>query len=184
MKKEKNKLRERILALLSNQKEEERLKKSLQAAVKLYRTQEFKEAKVILFYASFDGEVDTFEMMKQAQKADKIVALPCVDMKFNTMIPRIVKKLEDLKVGSYGIKEPDKKSTEVDLKNIDLVIVPGVAFDRNNNRLGRGGGYYDRFLKKLPKGKPSIGLAFDFQIVDEIPSMESHDKAVSFFLTN
>jgi 5-formyltetrahydrofolate cyclo-ligase len=58
-----------------------------------------------------------------------------------------------------------------------------VAFDRKNNRLGRGEGYYDRFLKLLPSTTPTIGLAFDFQLVDTLPELEAHDMPVSLVLT-
>ena len=67
---------------------------------------------------------------------------------------------------------------------LDLVVVPGLAFDKRNNRLGRGQGYYDRFLKTLPRGVPTIGLAFDFQIVDTIPQRKEHDVAVDCVLVN
>ena len=72
----------------------------------------------------------------------------------------------------------------MDLGNIELVVVPGVAFDRRNFRLGRGGGYYDRFLAKIPSHTPTIGLAFDFQMIDALPEKETHDRPVSLVLTN
>ena len=71
----------------------------------------------------------------------------------------------------------------VDAERIGLVIVPGVAFDIKNGRLGRGKGYYDRFLEKLPPGKTTIGLAFDFQIVKDLPK-DSHDIPVSKVITD
>ena len=68
-------------------------------------------------------------------------------------------------------------------QGIDLVLVPGVAFDRKNNRLGRGAGYYDRFLKDLPT-TPSIGLAFDFQVLDVLPHQPGQDVPVKCVITN
>ncbi|MCK4882744.1 MAG: 5-formyltetrahydrofolate cyclo-ligase, partial [Candidatus Omnitrophica bacterium] len=67
---------------------------------------------------------------------------------------------------------------------LDMVIVPGVAFDKHNNRLGRGGGYYDRFLAALSSEVLTVGLAFDFQMVDSLSSQETHDVPVSCVLTN
>ena len=81
-----------------------------------------------------------------------------------------------LKRGPYGVCEPAVRKS-ISLKQIDLVIVPGVAFDKKRNRLGRGKGCYDRFLKTLPADTPSIGLAFDFQIIPSVPS-HKHDVSV------
>jgi len=179
-------LRERILTLLRNQKEEERLIKSLAIKDKLIRKPEFKNAQIILFYASYDGEVDTFEMMKTAQSLGKTVCLPGINKAENKIEPRSVASLAtDLEAGPYGIKEPNAdKTVKVGAESIDLVVVPGVAFDMNSNRLGRGGGYYDRFLNGLPAKTPKIGLAFDFQMVDSLSAQEEHDVPVSCVLTN
>jgi len=68
--------------------------------------------------------------------------------------------------------------------DIDLVIVPGVAFDADKNRLGRGGGYYDRFLSTLPAATPTIGLAFDFQFIPAVPHHAGRDIAVSRVIVN
>jgi 5-formyltetrahydrofolate cyclo-ligase len=77
--------------------------------------------------------------------------------------------------GTYGICEPARKKF-VNLKDIDLVLVPGLAFDKQGNRLGRGKGCYDYFLKRLPKDTPTIGLAFDFQILSCLPATISDVK--------
>ena len=179
-------LRERILTLLRNQKEEERLNKSLAIGQKLFKMQPFQEAKTVLFYASFDGEVETFDMMKSAQKLGKSIRLPRIIENENVFIPVPVESLEmDLEAGPYGIKQPklDLSKAQPD-GDLDLVVVPGVAFDKHNNRLGRGGGFYDRFLDALPQSTSTVGLAFDFQIVDSLSFQEEHDVSVSFVLAN
>ena len=178
-------VRKRILKLLRNQEEENRHKKSLVILDKLFSMPEFQRSKTILFYASFDGEVDTFEMMKQAQKLGKQIALPIVVAKEKIIIPALVANLEkDLEYGQYGIKQPKGyEAKRIDLEQIDLVVVPGVAFDKRNNRLGRGEGYYDRFLKALSPHIYSVGLAFDFQVVDCLPVVED-DIPVSCVLVN
>jgi 5-formyltetrahydrofolate cyclo-ligase len=182
----KQKLRERILTLLRNQTEEERKQKNNIIAHKLYNCSEFKSAKTVLFYASFDGEVDTFEMMKKAKLLGKKIALPQIDRKNKSIIPKLVEYLDqDLQLGSFGILEPlDPSCQEVELTKIDLVIVPGVAFDRDHYRLGRGGGYYDRFLADLPSAISTAGLAFDFQIVPQIPHQKTHDIPVDSVFIN
>lgn len=183
----KKELRERILTLLRRQGEKERLAKSAVILRRLFQSPEFECASVVLFYASFDGEVDTFEMMRRAQKLGKRIALPYVVRKQRKMIPTLVESIDrGLETGPYGIQQPKESpgTAPVDVSDIDLVIVPGVAFDRQNNRLGRGQGYYDRFLKKMPARTPLIGLAFDFQIVDHLPHRQGQDIPVSCVLVN
>ena len=184
--KSKVELRKNFLKLLRNQTEEERKVKSLAIYDKLFKMQEFQRAITILFYASFNGEVDTFEMMRQAQLLGKKIGLPRIDRRKKTITPVLVESLDDdLETGPYGIPQPaEKAGALLSLQRLDMAIVPGVAFDKNNYRLGRGAGYYDMFLKTLPSGIPSIGLAFDFQIVDEFPLYENHDMPVSRVLVN
>lgn len=180
----KAKLRERILELLKSQSEEERLKKSRVIAAKLLGIQEYREARTILFYASCKGEVETFEMMKQASQLKKTIGLPRV-INAARFVPARVDDFQALESGPYGIAQPkNDEAHNLQTDMIDLVVVPGVAFDRRNNRLGRGQGCYDRFLQSLPKDVPTIGLAFDFQIVDHLPSLDTHDHPVSQVLTN
>jgi 5-formyltetrahydrofolate cyclo-ligase len=177
-------LREHMRALLKNQPESARMYKSGQIAAQLYEMEEYRKAKTILFYASCKGEVDTLEMIRKTRSAQKMIGLPKVIDNVN-FTPFRVDDITDLRVGSYGILEPqaeDSKKWRQD--TIDLVIVPGIAFDRRNNRLGRGKGYYDRFLKSLPRDVPTIGLAFDFQIVNCLPACTPQDHPVSLVLTN
>ena len=83
--------------------------------------------------------------------------------------------MEDVRESTYGIAEPHfDPDKALALKDIDTVIVPGLAFDRNHHRLGRGKGYYDRFLSILPKRVTTVGLAFDFQLTESLPT-EAHD---------
>lgn len=162
------------------------MNKSLAIAGKLFQMVEFQKAETILFYASFDGEVETFDMMREAKKLGKKIGLPGITTDEKRITLTAVASLEtDLEDGPYGIKQP-KMDQALTLTEdcLDMVIVPGVAFDKQNNRLGRGGGYYDRFLESLPSGVLTVGLAFDFQIVDSLLSQETHDVPVSCVLTN
>ena len=147
---------------------------------------EFQKAETILLYASVEGEVETFEMMKKAIELKKTIGLPWIDLKRKRIVPVSVASLDDdLETGPYGIKQPKADQTEVlDKSRLDMVVVPGVAFDKKNNRLGRGGGYYDQFLGSLPPTIPTVGLAFDFQIVESLPSLEEHDVPLSCVLVN
>ncbi|MFA5410748.1 MAG: 5-formyltetrahydrofolate cyclo-ligase [Candidatus Omnitrophota bacterium] len=166
----KQRIRSKILLKLNSQKEEDRKRKSRIIKEKLFRSLSFKKAKRVMFYISFGGEVDTREMIEEALKLGKIIAVPaCQDDKI-TLRPCIFRESARLKKGRYGVCEPAKKKF-IDLEDIDLVIVPGIAFDRKGGRLGRGKGCYDRFLKRLPCAVPSIGLAFDFQILPDLPAI-------------
>lgn len=178
-------IRERILTLLRNHNEEERKVKSLAISEKLFRLDEFQRAETVLFYASFDGEVNTFEMIQKAHKIGKKIALPTIIQEKKHLIPTVINDVEDdLEEGPFGILQcKSDKGTQIPLEELDLVVVPGVAFDQSNNRLGRGGGYYDRFLEKLPQKTPSVGLAFDFQIVETL-HCDKYDLPVSCVITN
>ncbi len=175
----KKEIRQRILELLKQQKEEQRLLKSRAIAERVVKLQEFQKAKVIVFYASLAGEVDTFGLMKKALDLDKDVVLPCVLSGTHTLEFRRIQDLDnDLEYGPYNIQQPNRNKTQsIQPELVDLVIVPGIAFDRSNNRLGRGVGYYDRFLANLSADVPSVGLAFDFQILERLPT-DLHDVPV------
>jgi len=178
-------IRNKILKLLRNQKEEDRLRKGLKIRKKLFASKEFQNSKTILFYASFDGEVDTLGMIKQALRLGKRIALPVILRKKRAIVPALIKNLrKDLIQGPYGIQQPKTdRSKIVPLSQIDLVILPGLVFDKRNHRLGRGAGFYDRFLADLPENTPTIGLAYDFQVIDRLPS-QSHDIPVLNVITN
>jgi len=143
--------------------------------LKLFRTRAFKKAKRVMFYVAFDGEVDTREMITHARKLGKIIAVP-VCSKDRSMQPCLLSPDINMSRGLYGILEPAIKKF-INLEKLDLVIVPGVAFSQQGSRLGRGKGYYDRFLGRLPGDTPSIGLAFDFQVLPCVPVV-STDSAV------
>ncbi len=175
MKLTKQKIRNTILMELKTQEEEKRRKKSFQVKNKLFRSRVFKQAKTVMFYMSFGGEVDTADMIKAAQKLGKIVVVP-VCGRNRMMSPCLLKDRGTLLRGPYGIREPALKKP-VNLKSLDLVIVPGLAFDKKGRRLGRGKGYYDRFLPNIPEHSVAVGLAYDFQILPFIPTTK-HDVNV------
>jgi 5-formyltetrahydrofolate cyclo-ligase len=180
----KKELREKFLTLLTQQKEQDRLVRSRSVQKKLWLRPEFMQAKTIMFYASFGGEVTTFEMIKEATQLNKNIALPIIVKDRKQIIPAIVEHPDQLIEGMYGIKEPKLVEERViDPQELELVLVPGLAFDKSNNRLGRGVGYYDRFLAGLPTGTPILGLAYDFQVVDRLP-LEVHDIALTGVITN
>ncbi len=167
-------IRSKILALLKHNKEEDRVTKSNTIKKKLFKTLEFKKAKSVMFYIAFGGEVETREMIEEAHTLGKIVAVP-YSKTHRIMRPCIYHHKLVLKKGIHGTCEPVAKRF-MRLQDIDVVIVPGVAFDKKGNRLGRGKGCYDYFLKKLPAKTCSIGLAYDFQIIPSVPSTPTDVK--------
>ena len=121
-------------------------------------------------------------MIDKASFLGKRVALPIVEQNQRKLIPTLISSMEDVHKGTYGIAEPIlDPNKEILLQDLDVVIVPGLAFDNNNHRLGRGAGYYDRFLKTLPKHVSTVGLAFDFQLTDSLP-IEAHDVRLAFVI--
>ena len=132
-----------------------------------------------MFYVSLKDEVNTLGMIDEAIATGKKVCVPVVILHEKRLIAGGIRdRMQDLEKQHFGIYQPKPgRVEEVPLADIDLVVVPGVAFDRNNVRLGRGHGYYDRFLSSLSERTKAIGLAFDFQVVDHLPQ-DSHDIPV------
>ena len=185
MQQTKQEIRQKILDLIHHQREEHAVLKSQIIFGKLLALPAFQKAKTILFYCSFNGEVDTFPMMEKAIGLKKKVAVPFVKKETKQIIVMLIESIEDLVPGSYGIPEPRYDAAKaLRPADLDLVLVPGVAFDKANNRLGRGAGYYDRFLSELPSTVPTVGLAYDFQLVPALPGLEPHDRPVAHVLTN
>ena len=173
--KDKGSLRKYYLKLLKEQNKQECERKSRMIAEQFWQLPAIGKARSILFYASMPGEVDTLAMIEKAIFLGKRVALPIVEKNKGKLIPTVILSMEDVHKGTYGIAEPHSDPDKaLALKDIDAVIVPGLAFDRCNNRLGRGAGYYDRFLSTLPKTVTTVGLAFDFQLTESLPT-EAHD---------
>lgn len=163
--------------------ESKRKEKAWQIKKRLFNLPEFKGAHAILFYAAFGSEVPTHEMMQEAIEMGKKIILPITDVEKKHLILREVRDLSSLEKNKYGIPEPSPENTlHYEPGLIDLVIVPGIAFDPYGHRIGYGGGYYDRFLKKLKPSIPKIGIAFDVQVVPKIPK-EEYDLPVDKITT-
>ncbi|MCL6559079.1 MAG: 5-formyltetrahydrofolate cyclo-ligase [Firmicutes bacterium] len=152
---------------------------AIQARVE--RLAAFHKAKIIMAYASFRNEVKTEELIKSALEAGKQVAFPVTDIRRKEIYPRFIRRYpEDLETGAYGIQEPKPFCPVAVPEELDLILVPGIAFDPQGFRLGSGEGYYDRFL---PRARGiSVGLAYSFQLQDTV-FPEAHDWPVDFVIT-
>jgi 5-formyltetrahydrofolate cyclo-ligase len=150
----------------------------------LYTLPEFLDAKKILLYASFRSEVETHSIIKQSLKSGKNLILPKVYKEGHRLLLYELKDLRELNAGFMGIPEPfvpDERIAAID--DVDLIIVPGAAFDYSGNRLGYGAGYYDFLLAEKKRKMPVIALAYEEQIVDSIPP-EEHDVKVDMIVTD
>lgn len=128
-------------------------------------------ASTVLLYYSLPDEVDTHAFLDELRSAGKIVLLPRV-VDEGTMVLHRYTGRADLSEGAFGIMEPVGEPF-TDYAAIDVAVIPGMAFDREGHRLGRGKGYYDRFLTQLPHTY-KIGICFPFQLVDHVPA-DAHD---------
>ena len=130
----------------------------------------FHNAKVVLLYWSMEDEVQTHEFVEKWYK-QKTLLLPCVDG--DDLKLRQYTGQECMRSGEqFGIGEPTGEEY-TELESVDVIVVPGVAFDKEGHRMGRGRGFYDRLLKETPNAY-KIGVAFEFQMVESVP-VEPHD---------
>ena len=174
----KNQIKEPILEKRNSLSKDEILEKSKKIEENLFGLDSYKKSKNAMFFVSFNSEVNTHEMIRNSL-GRKTVIVP--KLMQHEIEPSVIIDLDNLvPTGKFNIPEP-MDLMKIAYKNIDLVLVPAVAFDLEGHRIGYGFGYYDKFLKKVPKSV-KIGLAFDFQVVDKIPK-EEHDVPVDFIVT-
>lgn len=151
---------------------------------KLLSMECIKKAKTVMLYLDFNNEVKTDLLINKLISLRKTVASPVTLKEERKLIPFQISNLKDgISIGAYGIREPNKESSnEIDVKDIDVLIVPAVAYDKDCYRLGYGGGFYDRFIECLKDSAITIGIAFDLQIFDSIPK-EDHDAQLNYIIT-
>lgn len=154
---------------------EERAEQSDKILQQLEQMPSFQEAKTVLLYYPMNNEVDVLPLFKK-YKHDKTLLLPVSHRKEMTVSP--YEGNTKMHRGRFRIPEPTTPSYQ---GKIDLIVVPAVAFDKKGQRLGRGGGYYDRFIKKQSHAT-LVGVGYDFQLVNEVP-MLLHDQKVHYVIT-
>ncbi len=139
-----------------------------------------KSVNYIMIYYSVRKEAATIRIINYLLNLGKTVTLPVCTPE-RDLKAAVIKDLSRLQAASYGLMEPDPGAFVIDSCKLELIVAPGVAFDEKGHRLGHGGGYYDRFLSKISNGF-KLGLAYDFQLVPEVP-VESHDIKMNALLT-
>jgi 5-formyltetrahydrofolate cyclo-ligase len=170
-------LRQRVQALSA----EERAQGSAGICERLIAQQAWGAAQAILFYAPTATEPDIRPLLAEAQARGKRVALPRFNSVTNSYVTCLVREAgHDLVPGQFGIHEPAPYCPVIELKQLDLALVPGLGFTLSGCRLGRGKGYYDRLLAGFLGFK--CGVAFDCQVIRELP-LESHDVRLNCILT-
>lgn len=138
-----------------------------------------KNAEHIMVYLSAFKEPDTFKLVEKLLDAGKEISVPISNTDTFTIAPSLIKSLDVLKKGAYGIYEP-KEIISVPISAIDIALIPGIAFSKAGDRLGFGKGYYDRFLEEFAGVK--IGIGYDFQVCDTIP-VSAHDIKMDMIIT-
>lgn len=186
MSKEKSLLKAKVRKSCLDQRaslgEEERKNKSWLIRQKVLDLPEFKQAQAVMLFLNFRDEVETTALAETTIASKKRLILPrCAPN--GILLPIEVRDLRgDIEPGLWGIREPKLNLDKVEPSEIDLVIVPGAGFDLQGNRLGYGGGYYDRFFMLIKPSVPRIAIAFECQIIEEVP-VDMHDAKMNRLIT-
>lgn len=143
----------------------------------------FLKAKNIFTFVSFKNEVDTHKLIKYALARGKTVCVPKVNNINKTMEAIKINSFDELRKSNYGILEPLLEDNKINPEIIDLVIVPGLAFDKNGGRVGYGGGYYDKFLWNKNMTAMKVGVCYRFQVINLVP-IDEHDVLLDRLITD
>jgi len=179
--KDKQELRKQLILARRSISPESIFRKSRHIQALLFSIEAYQYAGCVGFYVSSGHEVETHAMINDCFSMGKRVVVPKCGKKEGEMTLYEINSFDDLLPGAYGILEPCDPVNGIALNEIDVLIVPGVGFDREGRRLGQGGGYYDKLLSST-HDFVVVGLAFSVQIVDKIP-VESHDMTVDIIVT-
>jgi 5-formyltetrahydrofolate cyclo-ligase len=177
----KQQLRQQCLQQRTQLLETERATLSAQLCQRLLQLPLYRKARTILFYMAIRAEVDLTPAIEHAWQAEKCVCLPRVQQAARRIDAIPVTDWSQLQPGAYGILEPEPSLSAIPLEQLDLVLTPGVAFDRRGYRLGYGGGYYDRLFAQQ-SDLQRMGIAYPQQIVPTVYP-EPHDQPLQYLLT-
>ena len=170
----KRELRSRMRSVRKVLPREAALLRSTAAAARVCELPEFMNARTVVGFSAIHKELDPLPLLQNARAAGKRVGLPRVDGERLEL--HEVDDLASLVPGAFGVSEPNESAPRIAPQEVDLVLVPGLAFDPRGHRLGYGRGFYDRLLPLLTRAF-SVALGYDFQLVAELPN-ELHDVPV------
>jgi 5-formyltetrahydrofolate cyclo-ligase len=157
-------------------------KKSALIGEKLLALPEFQKAEKLMLYFSIKNEVGTRPLIKECLKQGKQVFLPKTEFEKKKIILTQISSIEEVKKTRQGLFEPIGAKT-AKASELDLIVVPGVAFDREGNRIGMGRGFYDELLRKTSTKVKLVGLCFEENLAEEVPT-ESHDVKMNLIVTD
>ncbi len=182
---QKKELRSIILTQRDTLSLEERRKKSESIHSRLFSLPACIAATTVALFVSFKSEVLTDSMIREALRLGKVVAVPFTDLRSNTLLlSSITDYPANLAPGTWGILEPKPDHLRpIALETMDLIITPGVVFDYRGYRVGYGGGFYDKLIRASEKKSIFVGLAFELQVVDEVPCDSAYDQPVDIIIT-
>jgi 5-formyltetrahydrofolate cyclo-ligase len=170
-------LRARVLRQLTAQPEEDRQRKSEAIRRKLSRFTGFRRAKVVCCYVALPYEVQTWQLIQQMLTSGKRVVVPRVAGR-HLRLSEVRDPATELRPGAFGVLEPRPGVRRpVSPKRVHMMLMPGLAFDRQGHRLGHGHGYFDRLCARLSPATTRVGLCFAFQLLSRLP-VASHDQPV------
>ncbi len=157
--------------------------KSMSVCKRLMDMPEFEKSTIVMIYLPIPEEVDVSPVALRGWQEQKVICAPKISWDHRHMLPIEIHSLESGLVSTInGLREPDD-GEPTGMESLDMVLVPALVFDRKGNRIGRGAGFYDRFLAAPEFGGVSVGIAFSEQIVDEVPVHE-HDVPVDILVTD
>lgn len=184
MKKEKDKIREKMYSLRSNLSSKDYNEKNKHVEENFYSLSLEKEYNNFMSYVNIKKEVRTRLIIDNLIKKNKTVSVPICLQKTTNLIASKINSLDELESSFFNLFEPKKeKIEEISPINLEVIIIPGIAFDRSGNRIGFGKGYYDRFLKKVKPGALKIAMAYDFQVLKDLPT-DSFDVNMDMIITD
>lgn len=180
----KSQIRNEISKKLSEFSAEALKEKASQVADRLFEFANFLEAGIAMLYIQKGDEVPTEEIIRRCYAINKVVVLPSFNAEKRRMkLMKVDNPESDLVTGPRGVSEPNAKICKVvPMDLVDIAIIPGIVFDEKGGRIGTGDGYYDRLIPKLSATTRKVALAFESQIVAQVP-MVSHDKHVDIIIT-
>jgi len=179
-------LRSAIKESLNAMSERHRHESSEQLRDQITNSDLYRSAMTILAYASLPTEVSLDPLITQALSSDKVVCIPSVDWEQKLMHAVRIRSLDnDLQIGRYGLRSPSTRCDPVPDDQISIALIPGLGFDPSGRRLGRGAGFYDRWIEsRLRSDTPLslVGVCFDEQLVGRIPT-DPHDQPMDMVVT-
>jgi len=184
IKKKKQEIRDEIIGKIASYSERKRVEKLQMLAQRLLSFANFQESKIAFLSSARKYEIDLSNVIRESLKLNKIVVLPAYHIEKKEMtLMKIDDPDTELVEGPLGNMEPNPERCKiVPIDSIEIAIIPGLAFDEKGGRIGTGKGFFDQFIPKLPITARKVTLAFEDQLIQQIP-MESHDKYVDIIIT-